>query len=42
MILWEICSLGDTPFADVPGKSLVEILKKGDLPNLPETCSNEL
>lgn len=42
MVLWEISSLGDTPYAEVPGKCLVEQIRKGDLPHLPEGCSNQL
>ena len=41
MILWEISSLGDTPFAEVPGKLLVEHMKKGALPHLPVGCSDQ-
>lgn len=40
MVLWEISSLGDTPYAEVPGKCLLEQMKKGAIPHLPGRCSN--
>ena len=42
MTLWEICALGDTPFEDVPFRSLADLVKKGTVPHRPEGTSAEL
>ncbi len=42
MTLWEICSLGDTPFEDFPSRSLSDLLKKGEVPGKPQGTSDNL
>ena len=42
MVLWEVSSLGDTPFADTHNRMLAELLKKGETPHRPEECSQRL
>ncbi len=42
MTLWEICSLGDTPFVDIPARSLTDLLRKGEVPCKPEGTSDKL
>ena len=41
MTLWEIASLGDTPFSDVSNRLLTDLLKRGERPpNPPGTTEN--
>lgn len=42
MTLWEICAFGDTPFEDIPTRSLVDLLRKGEVPGQQEGMSNAL
>jgi len=42
MTLWEICSLGDPPFEDVPVRSLTDLIKKGNIPIKPEASTDRL
>ena len=42
MLLWEVSSVGDTPFDDIPHRKLTELLKFGETPHKPEECSEWL
>lgn len=42
ILLWEIVTLGATPYPGVETKDLLVLLKKGYRMEKPENCSNEL
>lgn len=42
MTLWEIATIGDTPFVDFPYRQLLETLKNGERPPKPGDCSDRL
>ena len=42
MTVWEVTSLGDSPFADTPNRTLSEMVRSGQRPQAPECCSRQL
>lgn len=42
VVLWEMTTLGDTPFIGLNGSDIIERLKKGERLPKPESCSQEM
>ncbi len=41
MVMWEVASMGDTPFTETPNRSLVELVKQGQRPLNPQGTSQQ-
>lgn len=42
VLLWEIFTLGGSPYPGVPVEELFKLLKEGHRMDKPSTCTNEL
>lgn len=42
MLLWEIFTLGGSPYPGVPVEELFKLLKEGHRMDKPTNCTNEL
>ena len=42
MTVWEVSSMGDVPFTDIPNRTLSGMIKNGQRPQAPESCPERL